>query len=89
MYKIKDLFKSGNIRCSDRDNTVELQIREFQALKNTLVPFLDKYTLIGAKTLEYNDFKKVLKLMENEVHLTEEGCNQIKMIKDGMNTKRK
>jgi len=89
MYKIKDFFKSGNIRWSDRDNTVELQIREFQALKHTLVPFLDKYTLIGAKTLDYNDFKTVLKLMDNKAHLTEVGCNQIKMIKDGMNTKRK
>lgn len=88
MYKISDLFKSGSIKCSDRDNTVELRITEFQALKNILVPFLDKYPLIGAKALEYNDFKTVLELMDNKVHLTKEGYNQIMAIKDGMNTKR-
>ena len=68
---------------------MELRIVEFQALKTILVPFLDKYSLIGAKTLEYNDFKLILKLMENKIHLTKEGYYQIKVIKDGMNTKRK
>lgn len=86
---IRDFFESGKIRGSDRDNTVELRITEFQALKTTLVPFLDKYSLMGAKTLEYNDFKLILKLMENKIHLTKEGYDQIKVIKDGMNTKRK
>ena len=89
MYKIRDLFKSGSIKCSDRDNTVELRITDFQYLKNILVPFLDKYPLIGAKALEYVDFKTVLELMDNKIHLTKEGYDQIKMIKDGMNTKRK
>ena len=86
---IRDFFESGNIIWSDRDNAVELRIVEFQALKTILVPFLDKYSLIGAKTLEYNDFKLILKLMENKIHLTKEGYDQIKVIKDGMNTKRK
>ncbi len=69
MYKIKDYFKSGNIRVSDRDNTVELYIGEVQALKHTLVPFLEKYSLIGAKNLEYYDFKTVLNLIDNKAHL--------------------
>jgi len=89
MYKIRDFFKSGNIRCLVRDNTVELRITEFLALKTTLLPFLDKYSLIGVKTLDYNDFKTVLELMDKKVHLTKEGYDQIKRIKDGMNTKRK
>lgn len=33
---IRDFFESGNIRWSDRDNTVELRITDFQALKTTL-----------------------------------------------------
>lgn len=89
LYKIKDLFKSGCIKHSDRDNTVELRITEFEALKTILVPFLDKYPLIGAKTLEYVDFKTVLQLMDNKTHLTKKGYDQILVIKDGMNTKRK
>jgi len=89
MYKIKDLFKSGNIIWSDRDNTVELQVRDFKTLKHTLVPFLDKYTLIGAKALDYNDFKTILELMDNKAHLTKQGLEEIREIKNGMNTKRK
>lgn len=92
MYKIRDFFKSGSIQCSDRYNTVELWITELQALKTILVPFLVaegvKYPLIGAKALEYVDFKTVLEIMDNKLHLTKEGYDQIKVIKDGMNTKR-
>ena len=54
-----------------------------------MVPFLDKYPLIGAKTLEYLDFKAVLNLIDKKVHLTKEGYLQIKSLKEGMNTKRK
>ena len=68
---------------------MELRITEFEALKNNIVPFLDKYPLIGAKTLEYVDFKTVLQLMDNKTHLTKKGYDQILVIKDGMNTRRK
>lgn len=48
-----------------------------------------KYPLIGTKGLEYNDFKRVLSLIDNKLHLTKEGCEEIRMIKENMNTKRK
>jgi hypothetical protein len=89
LNQIKDFFNSGNVNLSNRDNTAEFRITDFQAIKNNLVPFLDKYPLIGAKTLEYLDFKAVLNLIDNKIHLTKEGCEQIRIIKEGMNTKRK
>jgi hypothetical protein len=53
-----------------------------------LIPFFDQYPLHGAKRLDYLDFCKVANLMEGKLHLTEEGLDQIRKIKDGMNTGR-
>jgi len=89
IYKIKDLFNSGYVARSKKDDTVELTIKNFNVLKQNLVPFLDRYNLEGAKSLDFNDFKTVLFLMNDKVHLTKEGYNKLKVIKDGMNTGRK
>lgn len=87
--KLKDFFNTGFIVSSDKRNSVELTIKRFSALKQDLVPFLDRYTLQGAKRTEFNDFKSVLRLMDEKVHLTKEGYNIFKALKDGMNTGRK
>ena len=87
--KLKDFFNTGFIVSSDKRNSVELTIKRFSALKQDLVPFLDKYTLQGAKRTEFNDLKSALRLMDDKVHLTKEGYNIFKALKDGMNTGRK
>lgn len=86
--QIRDFFGSGRVISSNRTNSVELWIIDFEAIKLKIVPFFDKFPLIGAKGLEYNDFKKVLDIMDNKLHLTKKGCEEIRMIKENMNTKR-
>ena len=85
--QIRDFFGSGRVISSNRTNSVELWIIDFEAIKLKIVPFFDKFPLIGAKGLEYNDFKKVLDIMDNKLHLTKKGCEEIRMIKENMNTK--
>jgi hypothetical protein len=41
------------------------------------------------KAQDFKDFCKVADLMKEKKHLTEEGLEQIKLIKAGMNTWRK
>jgi hypothetical protein len=45
--------------------------------------------LYGNKFLDFADFSKVVLLMENKKHLTQEGLDEIKKIRDKMNTNRK
>jgi len=47
--------------------------------------FFDKYKIIGVKSEDYQDFKKVAQLMENKAHLTIEGLENIRRIKAKMN----
>jgi hypothetical protein len=53
-----------------------------------IIPFFDKYPLQGVKLKDYEDFKKVVELIENKDHLTQEGLNQILKIRDGINSGR-
>nr|YP_009364315.1 GIY-YIG/LAGLIDADG [Ophiocordyceps sinensis]ARF03384.1 GIY-YIG/LAGLIDADG [Ophiocordyceps sinensis] len=57
-------------------------------ITDKIIPFFDKYPILGVKSLEYNDFKLVSNVMKNKGHLTIEGLNQIKQIQSGMNTNR-
>lgn len=50
-----------------------------------LIPFFDKYQIIGVKYEDYLDFKKVAQLMEKKAHLTIEGLEDIRRIKAKMN----
>jgi len=52
---------------------------------NKLILHLDKYPLLTQKVADFLLFKQVVELMNNKVHLTVEGLNQIVNIKASMN----
>ncbi|KAI9491102.1 Dod COI i3 grp IB protein, partial [Zychaea mexicana] len=54
----------------------------------TLINYLDTYPLFSSKLLNYLDFKFCVNLMLSRKHLTEQGRDNIKIIKAGMNRKR-
>jgi hypothetical protein len=57
-------------------------------INNIIIPFFDKYPIIGYKAYDFKDFKEVLNLKKEKLHLTEEGKKKCKEIKERMNTKR-
>lgn len=50
-----------------------------------IIPFFNKYAIQGSKSLDFSDFKKVARLIENKTQLTSEGFELIRLIKSGMN----
>jgi len=44
--------------------------------------------LEGIKRVDFEDFVKVARLIKEKAHLTEEGLEQVRGIKNGMNTGR-
>ena len=70
-------------------NHVDFRIQKFSDICNKVVPFFQKYPLIGVKSKDFEDFCKVAELMQNKEHLTAEGLDQIRQIKAGMNKGRK
>nr|QCW06927.1 hypothetical protein [Drechslerella brochopaga] len=76
-------FNCGRLQ-TDRDCKI-VTITKFADIINILIPFFKNYPLQGVKNLNLADFIKVAELIENKVHLTSEGLNDILRIKSGMN----
>ncbi|CCC14779.1 unnamed protein product [Sordaria macrospora k-hell] len=85
MEKIVEYFGSGKIYKYGGKSAVSLTIVDFTDITNILVPFFNKYPIIGIKLYDYLDWCKIHSLMINRSHLTVEGINSIRKIKSGMN----
>jgi hypothetical protein len=67
----------------------EIIVTGFSDIDSKIIPFFDKYSILGVKSQDYADFKQVAELMKNKAHLTAEGLDKIRQIKAGMNSGRK
>ncbi|RPB17899.1 hypothetical protein L211DRAFT_799397, partial [Terfezia boudieri ATCC MYA-4762] len=63
-------------------------VTKFKDITDKIIPFFDRYPRPGGGVKDFEDFKRVAKLMENKAHLTKEGLSQIYSIKSKMNFKR-
>ena len=73
---------------SKSNNTVSLAITKTSELIEVIIPFFEKYSLQGLKSLDFADFKKVAMMINAKEHLTNEGLNRILEIKLNMNKHR-
>ena len=53
-----------------------------------IVNYLEKYPLFSSKHLDYNDWKKIVLLIFEDKHYTEEGINKTDSVKNSMNRQR-
>jgi len=53
-----------------------------------IVNYLEKYPLFSSKNLDYNDWKKIVLLIFEDKHYTEEGINKTDSVKNSMNRQR-
>ena len=84
--KLIDYLGCGKIeKSSTRTNEVRFVINRFSDLIDKILTFFDRYPLHGIKSMDYLDFYKVSKIMEDKSHLTPEGLKKIKSLKSGMN----
>lgn len=93
LNKIKLYFEgNGEIKSNRGKNggdVLQYRLRKFDSIKKYIIPLFDNYPLKTLKKLDYEDFKKVVELMEKKEHLTKEGIEKIRKIKEGMNRGRK
>ena len=88
---ISAYFKESDIKkLSLSEKSAQLQISKISVVYNIVVPFFKKHPLLGMKSLDFIDFKKVCDILKNKDHLTSTSVfNQIIEIKSGMNLNRK
>jgi len=73
-------------RISKRGDVVDFHVTKFTDITEKIIPFFAKYPIIGVKEENYEDFCKVAELMKEGAHLTEGGLEQIRKIRESMNS---
>ena len=89
MELISKYLGSGNIYKEYHRPLVSLTIVKYSDITNFIIPFFKKYPVLGIKQNDFSDWCKIAKLMNDGSHLTNEGLNLIRTIKNGMNKGRK
>lgn len=87
MRSLIKYFDCGNIY--KNIEVFEYRVTKFTDIEYKIIPFFQKYPILGVKSKDFTDFYKVFQLMNNGAHLTKEGLCQIRRLKAGMNTGRK
>jgi len=71
------------------ETTSLFQLKNYYDIQNKIIPFFNKYPILGVKSLDFADFKIVATIIKNKEHLTAEGLSKIIEIVNGMNLDRK
>jgi len=64
-----------------REDIVDFRVTKFSDIVEKIIPFFNKYPLLGVKQKDFENFKLAASIISDKKHLTEEGLNQIKEIK--------
>lgn len=84
-----DFFGCGSImNRPSRPDFRDFSVQNNSAILETIIPFFREQKILGIKQKDFNDWCKVADLIKNKSHLTEEGLDQIKKIKAGINSLR-
>jgi hypothetical protein len=68
-----------------KQDIVEFIVKRCDDNLNKIIPFFDKYPLLGNKALDFADFKRAVELVAKKDHLTELGLEELRLIKSKMN----
>lgn len=86
MGSLIEYFGCGNLYF--RERAVDFVVQKFSDLDSKIIPFFNKYSIIGDKNLNFKDFCIIAELIKQNKHLTQTGLDQILKIKEGFNTSR-
>ena len=84
LYALKRHFGCGVVRTNHGDR-LAYRVRDRRHLVDRIVPFFVKHRLLSRKRADFEKFRRVLRLMERDRHLTAEGIEEIRAIAGQMN----
>ena len=69
-------------------STITIVVGNYSDIIKKIIPFFDKYPILGNKQLDYLDWSKIANKMKLGEHKTQKGFEEIKVIESGMNKSR-
>jgi len=92
LHALKTFFGCGVVRVNRKDKTstrMAYRVRNVKHLLDIISPFFLKHQLKTQKHVEFRKFRRVLLAMDKGKHLTKQGLEEIREIKNQMNTMKK
>ena len=71
-----------------KSDACDFTVTSFKSFEEKIIPFFVKNPLYGSKSLELEAFNKAFLIIKKKEHLKKEGLEELKKIKNSMNTKR-
>jgi len=84
LYALKSFFSCGVVRKNHGDR-MAYRVRDMKHLDQIVVPFFMEHGLKTKKNIDFIKFRDVLLLMQSNKHLTLDGIEEIRSIKNQMN----
>lgn len=85
MKTLEEYLNCGRHYFKSNSEVGDFIVSKLSDITDKIIPFFEKYPILGVKGLDFKDFCKASELIKNKTHLTDSGFNQIKKIKVGMN----
>jgi hypothetical protein len=90
LEKIQTFLNMGKIYLRKNKDAADLKITNLKHANSFINKFESVvHNLLGVKALDYLDFCKIINLMNEKMHLTQEGLDKIKEINSNVNNQRK
>jgi len=84
LHALKAHFGCGVVRRNHGDR-MAYRVRGQEHLLHRIIPFFEKHPLKTKKRTDFEKFRRILRLMEQGVHLTSDGVEEIRRIASQMN----
>ena len=84
LYALKAYFGCGVVR-KNHGTRQAYRVRDTEHLSGIIVPFFMRHGLKTKKNIDFKKFRDVLLLMQSNKHLTQDGLEEIRAIKEKMN----
>ena len=85
LTNIKKYLGCGRLREGKNVKFLDIEVQKLSDINDKIIPFFNKYPILGVKALDFADFSKVADLMKDKNHLNQKGLDKIRKIKAGMN----
>lgn len=89
MKALIEYLGCGRYYSKKKQDVGDIVVSGLSDITAKIIPFFEKYPIVGVKALDFVDFCKASKLIKDKAHLTESGLENIRLIKAGMNRGRK
>ena len=85
LLKLQEFFDCGVIVNKNTRNESSFRVNSLQDLTNFIIPHFSNYPLLSQKAADFILFAKIVKLINNKVHLNEDGLQQLINLRASMN----